>query len=43
MSIKPNRPPHDRSRHIHDYENSIIIQLIEKENGVVRHTLKNFN
>ena len=43
MSQKPNRPPHDRSRHINDYENNSIIQLVEKENGVVSYAFKHFN
>lgn len=29
------RPQHDRSRHLKEYENSSLIQLIEKEDGVV--------
>ena len=35
MSQKSNRPQHDRSKRIKDSENNTIIQLIEKEDGVV--------
>ena len=36
MSQKTNnRPLHDRSRHLNDNENQSLIQLIEREDGVV--------
>lgn len=35
MSQKSNRPQHDRSKRIKDSENNTIIQLIEREDGVV--------
>jgi hypothetical protein len=35
MSRKSNRPQHDRSKRIKDFENNAIIQLIESEDGVV--------
>ena len=35
MSQKSSRPSHDRSRRIKDFENNNLIQLIEKEDGVV--------
>jgi hypothetical protein len=35
MSQKSNRPQHDRSKRIKENENNIIIQLIEREDGVV--------
>ena len=38
MSQKSNRPQHDRSKRIKDSENNTIIQLIEREDGVVSNT-----
>ena len=35
MSRKSNRPQHDWSKRIKDFENNAIIQLIESEDGVV--------
>jgi hypothetical protein len=46
MNQKSNRPQHDRSKRIKDSENNTIIQLIEREDGVVSkntsNLLKNF-
>lgn len=41
MSQKSNRPPHDRSRRINDNENNLIIQLVERADGVVHTFIKN--
>jgi hypothetical protein len=36
------RPQHDRSKYLKDYENNNLIQLIEKEDGVVSLTRIHF-
>jgi hypothetical protein len=35
MSRNSNRPQHDWSRRIKEFENNAIIQLVEREDGVV--------
>lgn len=33
--MSQKRPQHDRSKHLKDNENNNLIQIIEKEDGVV--------
>ena len=42
MSIRVERPVPVRSKNLNEQENDSLIQLIEKENGVVNINKKNF-
>jgi hypothetical protein len=39
--MSQKRPQHDRSKYLNDNENNCLIQLIEKEDGVVRYNNNN--
>ena len=40
---KTNRPPHDRSKYLKDGENNLLIQLVEREDGIVSISLSPLN